>query len=391
MTPDCSGVDPRLEGSLDHRFACIHPVPRADVATVPLGDPSASGARISTRARPTGPEPRSDDGEVLLQVDRLTRDYPVTKGAVLQRRVGAVSAVADVTFDVRRGTTFGLVGESGCGKSTLGRLIVGLDVPTSGTVRVAGVDHAELKGQRLKRSHRDVQLMFQDPFSSLDPRMRVGATLQEPLMIQGIGSRRQQRRTVVGLLDRVGLPEAAMHRYPHEFSGGQRQRIGLARALALNPSLVVADEPVSALDVSVQAQILNLLRDLQTGEDLTYVFISHDLSVVRYVSDVIAVMYLGKIVESGPAESVYVRPRHPYTRGLVDSVPVADPTSARPRAGITGELPSATEPPTGCRFRTRCPRAEQICSVEEPPLRPFGEDGHVAACHFPLDSLSMVL
>ena len=228
--------------------------------------------------------------------------------------------------------------------------------------------------------------MFQDSYASMDPRMRVGPILREPLAIQRTGSRQQQRDKTAAMLDQVGLPRAAVERYPHEFSGGQRQRLGLARALILRPKLVVADEPVSALDVSIQAQILNLMLDLQRDLGLTYLFISHDLSVVRYLSDTIGVMYLGKMVEIGPADDVYLLPAHPYTRGLIDTVPVADPAAARAREdkGVAGELPSAISPPSGCRFRTRCPLAQEICAREEPPLRPFAAHGHLAACHFPL-------
>ena len=228
--------------------------------------------------------------------------------------------------------------------------------------------------------------MFQDSYASMDPRMRVATILREPLAIQGIGSRRDQQQKIAEILDKVGLPQAAIERYPHEFSGGQRQRLGLARALILNPKLLVADEPVSALDVSIQAQILNLMRDLQRDLGLTYLFISHDLSVVRYLSETIGVMYLGKMVEVGPSEEVYYFPVHPYTKGLIDTVPVADPIKAQKKAeeGVAGELPSAIDPPSGCRFRTRCPRAQELCAQEEPPLRPFTTGGHLAACHFPL-------
>ena len=228
--------------------------------------------------------------------------------------------------------------------------------------------------------------MFQDSYASMDPRMRVGPILREPLAIQRIGSHQEQRNKIAAMLDEVGLPRAAVERYPHEFSGGQRQRLGLARALILSPKLIVADEPVSALDVSIQAQILNLMLDLQRDLGLTYLFISHDLSVVRYMSETIGVMYLGKLVEVGPADEVYYRPVHPYTKGLIDTVPVADPVVAQAREdkGVAGELPSAINPPSGCRFRTRCPRAQDLCAAEEPPLRPFTAHGHLAACHFPL-------
>jgi peptide/nickel transport system ATP-binding protein len=321
--------------------------------------------------------------ETLLRLDHLVKNYSVTAGAILQRKIGDVSAVADVSFTIPKGTTFGLVGESGCGKTTIGRLIVGLEKPSAGAITFGGQDLA-----RLPRKHRadQVQLMFQDSYAAMDPRMRVGTILREPLVIQGKGSRGDQERRMSTIVDEVGLPPAALERYPHEFSGGQRQRLGLARALILAPELIVADEPVSALDVSIQAQILNLMQDLQREHGLTYLFISHDLSVVRYMADVIGVMYLGKLVEVGPAEEVYLTPAHPYTKGLIDTVPVADPSAERAKEhqGVRGELPSAIDPPSGCRFRTRCPLAEQICAEQEPPLRPFSSAGHQAACHFPL-------
>jgi len=325
-------------------------------------------------------------GDAVLVVSRLVKNFTVTAGAVMQRRVGEVSAVADVSFSIAGGSTFGLVGESGCGKTTVGRLIVGLEKPTAGSIVLGGRDLASLPGRERRRQARLVQMMFQDSYASMDPRMRVGTILREPMVIQRDGNRASQGKRVQAMLSEVGLPAAAAERYPHEFSGGQRQRLGLARALMLRPSMIVADEPVSALDVSIQAQILNLMLDLQREHGLTYLFISHDLSVVRYMADVIGVMYLGKLVEVGPAGSVYATPVHPYTRGLIDTVPVADPAleRAKENQGVRGELPSAVAPPSGCRFRTRCPRAQDLCAAEEPPLRPFTADGHLAACHFPL-------
>ena len=316
----------------------------------------------------------------------MVKDFTVTAGAVLQRRVGSVSAVADVSFAVPAGRTFGLVGESGCGKTTIGRLIVGLEKATSGQILFGGDDLTRYSGRERRRRGSTIQLMFQDSYASMDPRMRVATILREPLVIQRQGSRASQQRRIAAILDEVGLPASAADRYPHEFSGGQRQRLGLARALIGRPAMIVADEPVSALDVSIQAQILNLMKDLQASHGLTYVFISHDLSVVRYMADVIGVMYLGKLVETGPAADVYLRPVHPYTRGLIDTVPVADPALERTKEhrGVTGELPSAVAPPSGCRFRTRCPCAQELCATAEPPLRPFADGGHHAACHFPL-------
>ncbi|HZS21225.1 MAG TPA: oligopeptide/dipeptide ABC transporter ATP-binding protein, partial [Pseudonocardiaceae bacterium] len=322
------------------------------------------------------------------EVRNLVREFPVTSNGVLQRKIGAISAVADVSFTVSAEETFGLVGESGCGKSTVSRLLVAADTPTSGSIIFDGVEITGKSNRELRKYRGNFQLMFQDPYASLDPRMRVGSILREPLVIQHRGSTVEQENTVVRLLDEVGLPRTAVHQYPHEFSGGQRQRIGLARALALRPKLIVADEPVSALDVSVQAQILNLMRDLQREHQLTYVFISHDLSVVRYVATTIGVMYLGKLVEIGPAEQVYTAAVHPYTRGLIDTIPLADPERERHKikAGVRGELPPAMNPPSGCRFRTRCPRASDKCAAEQPPMVPFSEQGHRAACHHPLRS-----
>jgi oligopeptide/dipeptide ABC transporter ATP-binding protein len=295
--------------------------------------------------------------------------------------------VSDVSFSVPAGTTFGLVGESGCGKTTLGKMIVALEKPNSGTITVGGKDVSRLRGRELRTSRRDLQLMFQDPHSSLDPRMRVGAVIGEPLAIQHLGSRRQRQERVFELLAEVGLPRNAVERYPHEFSGGQRQRIGLARALTLNPRLIVADEPVSALDVSIRAQVLNLMKRLQATHGLTYVVISHDLAVVKYLADNIGVMYLGKLVELGSADDIYQRPAHPYTAGLIAAIPAPEPGAERAKDGtaVRGELPSPVHPPSGCRFRTRCPFAQEVCSAQEPGLRSFGA-AHLAACHFPLQT-----
>ncbi len=378
----CRQDEPPLAGDVPgHEYRCFYPVGSvsddAGVAdlkvTGPVSLEDVAGAAVN-------------GGGFLLTADHLVKSFAVTAGAVLQRKVGEVSAVADVSFGIRPGKTFGMVGESGCGKTTIGRLIVGLETATSGSIVLDGEDLARLNNRERRRRATKVQLMFQDSYASMDPRMRVGPILREPLAIQGVGSRRDQQQKVAAILDQVGLPASAVERYPHEFSGGQRQRLGLARALILNPKLLVADEPVSALDVSIQAQILNLMRDLQRDLGLTYLFISHDLSVVRYLAETIGVMYLGKMVEVGPSEEVYHFPVHPYTRGLIDTVPVANPVKARGREeqGVAGELPSAIDPPSGCRFRTRCPRAQDICAEQEPPLRPFTAAGHLAACHFPL-------
>jgi peptide/nickel transport system ATP-binding protein len=321
----------------------------------------------------------------FLEVKNLVKEFPVTKGAVLQRQVGAVHAVSDVSFTVRPGETFGLVGESGCGKTTTGRMIVALEPPTSGSIIINGDDIATMGKGKLRTKRRDMQMMFQDPYASLDPRMRVVTILREPLAIQGLGSKKQQVERCAELMNDVGLARGALDRYPHEFSGGQRQRIGLARALALNPKLIVADEPVSALDVSIRSQILNMMNALQEKYGLTYVIISHDLSVVKYMSDRIGVMYLGKMVEVGSGADLYAQPAHPYTKGLVSAIPIPDPDVERAKDmdAPKGEIPSAINPPSGCRFRTRCPYAQQLCAEQEPMLRKFGEN-HEAACHFPL-------
>jgi peptide/nickel transport system ATP-binding protein len=327
------------------------------------------------------------DGTPLLEVRNLVKEFPITAGAILQRKVGSVKAVSDVSFTVHAGETFGLVGESGCGKTTIGRMVVALEQPSSGQVNLRGLNVSALSGGALRKTRRDLQLMFQDPYSSLDPRMRVGAIIGEPLSIQHVGTRQQQRERVFELLDEVGLPRNAVERYPHEFSGGQRQRIGLARALTLNPRVIVADEPVSALDVSIRAQVLNLMKRLQADYDLTFIVISHDLAVVKYMANRIGVMYLGKLVELGSGDDIYQRAAHPYTAGLIATIPVPEPVEARATAnvGIKGELPSPVNPPSGCRFRTRCPFAQELCAQEEPPLRSFGP-GHMAACHFPLQN-----
>jgi peptide/nickel transport system ATP-binding protein len=383
-TDRCKEEEPHLGGEVEgHRFACFYPVGAAEWSRTP-----APPVGMAAERAPALPAADGAGSEVLLSVEGLVKDFPVTKGAVLQRRVGWVSAVADVSFTIRSGQTLGVVGESGCGKTTIGRLVVGLERPTSGSINFQGRDLARSSGREYRRERQDIQLMFQDAYASLDPRMRAGTVLQEPLTVQGIGSRVERRQKVAEMLDHVGLPRTAVERYPHEFSGGQRQRLGFARALILSPKLIVADEPVSALDVSIQAQILNMMEDLQRELGLTYLFISHDLAVVRYVSSQIGVMYLGKLVEIGAADDVYLRPAHPYTKGLLDSAPVADPEAeqAKVRAGISGELPSAIHPPSGCRFRTRCPLAQEICAEVEPPLRPFPGPGHLAACHFPLQN-----
>ena len=411
----CTASDPPLGGDGAHAFACFFPVdvvlqsaepaPDAEPEDEPgPGDeahpddepgpddetsPDDEAALVTETSPPSGPAPAppGDETAPLLELDGLTKDFPVLKG-LLRRQSGRISAVAGVSLNVAPGSTLGIVGESGCGKTTVGRLIVGLEKPTSGTIRFAGADIADLAGDQAARYRRGIQYMFQDSAAAMDPRMRVGSIIREPMRLQHQGSPADQRRRVATLLDEVGLPPTAVDRYPHEFSGGQRQRICLARALALTPQVIIADEPVSALDVSVQAQVLNVLRDLQSAHGLTLIVISHDLAVIRYLADSIAVMYLGKLVEHGPAGQVYARPLHPYTSGLIAAVPVPDPQVERTRraAGVTGELASAMNPPSGCRFRTRCPRASDVCAEQEPPLRVLAPGGHQVACHHPLNA-----
>ena len=324
-------------------------------------------------------------GGALLEVDHLVKHFPIKSGILIDREVGRVRAVDDVSFTVRRGETLGLVGESGCGKSTLSRSILQLIKPTSGSVRFDGRELVGLTARQMRPLRREIQMIFQDPYASLNPRRRIAQIIGEPLALHGLRSGGERQSKVQELLERVGLSPEHYNRYPHEFSGGQRQRIGIARALALEPRLIVADEPVSALDVSIQAQIINLLDDLQNEFDLTYIFVAHDLGVVRHVSDRIAVMYLGKIVEIGPADAVYANPIHPYTHSLLSAVPIPDPRQNRAREQVVleGDVPSAADPPQACRFHTRCPRATDICSEVEPRLVDYGS-GHWAACHHPI-------
>ncbi len=319
----------------------------------------------------------------LVEVQNAVMEYPASSGFGGGRQV--VHAVSDVSMSLARGRTVGLVGESGCGKTTLGRLVVGLERPTSGVIKFDGVDVRAGTREQRRRARRELQLMFQDPYASLDPRMKVGAIIGEPLAVQRRGTRAERKDRVAQLLTEVGLPTSMVGRHPHEFSGGQRQRIGLARALALSPQVIVADEPVSALDVSVRSQILNLMMDLQQAHQLTYLIISHDLTTLRYIADQVGVMYLGQLVEWGPSDVLFRETVHPYTRALIDTIPTPDPVRERAKTTIQvrGELPSAIDPPSGCRFRTRCPRAQQLCADVQPPLAYFGP-GHQAACHFPL-------
>ena len=322
-------------------------------------------------------------GAPLLEVKDLVMHFPLTQGIFFQKKVGAVRAVDGVSFTIQRGETLGLVGESGCGKSTTGRALLQLYKPTSGSVRFEGQDLVTLGAEEMRRMRRQVQMIFQDPYASLNPRMTVGSIVGEPLDIHGLASGKEKQERVEQLLTVVGLNPYFANRYPHEFSGGQRQRIGIARALAVNPAFIVCDEPISALDVSIQAQIINLLEELQSEFGLTYLFIAHDLSVVRHISNRVAVMYLGKIVELADRNELYIAPKHPYTKALLSAVPIPDPVIERKRERIilTGDVPSPVNPPSGCRFHTRCPLADSICREKDPEWREV-TPGHWAACHF---------
>ena len=381
-TDECRAGYPELNGDENHTFSCFHPVQEGDESPAVLQAMMDSG-KAEDAVDATG----QISHEVLLDVKEASRVYESAGSGFFKRDKGVVSAVDRVSITVNKGETYGLVGESGCGKSTVGRLIAGLERPSGGAIELDGRDLATLKGRDAVRIHRDVQMMFQDSYAAMDPRMRIDQILAEPMSIQKTGNARQIAGRIMEILEQVGLTEEILDRYPHEFSGGQLQRIGFARSLTLAPDLIVADEPVSALDVSVQAQVLNLMKDLQQELGLSYLFISHDLAVVQYMADRIGVMYLGRIVEEGPAHEVVKNPKHPYTKALIDSIPVPDPEFQHDESAIklTGEPPSAVNPPKGCRFRPRCPFAGEECKVQ--PM--LTDETHRVACHHPLLTLSV--
>ena len=381
-TDECRAGYPDLSGDDSHTFSCFHPVQEGDESPAILQAKLDSGkAEDAVEGAP------QISHEVLLDVKEASREYESAGSGFFKRNKGVVSAVDRVSITVKKGETYGLVGESGCGKSTVGRLIAGLEPPSGGAIELDGRDLATLKGRDAVRIHRDVQMMFQDSYAAMDPRMRIDQILAEPMSIQKTGNARQIAERIMEILEQVGLTEEVLDRYPHEFSGGQLQRLGFARSLTLAPDLIVADEPVSALDVSVQAQVLNLMKDLQQELGLSYLFISHDLAVVQYMADRIGVMYLGRIVEEGPAHEVVKNPKHPYTKALIDSIPVPDPEFKHDESAIklTGEPPSAVNPPEGCRFRPRCPFAGEECKVQ--PM--LTDETHRVACHHPLLQLSV--
>jgi peptide/nickel transport system ATP-binding protein len=367
------------------------PVPAAAPPAVATATAAAPAAVATQTQTPGNAPPRAaTSGEVLLEVQNLEKHFPVTQGIFIQRKVGAVKAVDGLTFSVNKGETLGVVGETGCGKSTMGRLLSRLLEPTGGTINYDGQDITHASTRKMRPLRREIQMIFQDPYSSLNPRHTIGTIVGSPFRIQKVQSENGTKRAVQDLMELVGLNPEHYNRYPHEFSGGQRQRIGIARALALRPRMIIADEPVSALDVSIQAQVVNLLSDLQKEFGLTYVFIAHDLSVVRHISNRVAVMYLGKIVEMASDIDIYQHAMHPYTHALLSAVPLPDPNreNKRERILLKGDVPSPLNPPVACRFHTRCWKAQEICRTTEPPLLELAP-GHQVACHFPEERVTV--
>ncbi len=385
-TGSTGAVKSRTASSARSTAASVRPVKatKAAAAKAPSARRTPAAAASTPATATTITLPQREPGETLIEVVDLVKHFPVKRGIIFQKQVGAVKAVDGLTFSVAKGETLGVVGETGCGKSTTGRLLARLLDPTSGTIRFDGQDITRMSRGEMRPLRREMQMIFQDPYGSLNPRHNIGTIVGTPLELQKVAPAGGTKKKVQELLELVGLNPEHYNRYPHEFSGGQRQRIGIARALALQPKLIIADEPVSALDVSIQAQVINLLEDLQTEFDLTYIFIAHDLSVVRHISDRVAVMYLGKIVEIADRIGLYEHPLHPYTHALLSAVPLPDPEKEhrRDRIFLKGDVPSPLNPPPACRFNTRCWKAQDICREVEPPLLEL-QPGHQVACHFP--------
>lgn len=377
-TDQCHVNEPETTGTSYHRYACFNPVNENSHIS-----PQSTTSQESNKSLDSSS--KSTTGEPILRFENVVREFPLSN-SLFKRKSESIKAVSDVSFNLYPGETFGLVGESGCGKSTIARMAVGLDECDSGKILFKSDNVMQFKKKQLHEFYKRVQMVFQDPYSSLDPRMKTLDTVMEPFIAHKVGTKNDNRTKIIDLLNEVGLPKDSAERYPHEFSGGQRQRIGFARAMALTPEVIVADEPVSALDVSIRAQILNLMKQIQMTKKLTYLFISHDLLIVRYLADRIGVMYLGKLVEIGTSNDIYEQTAHPYTAALLEAIPHPDPNAknSKKEPSLLGELPSSSNPPSGCRFRTRCPKAAEICAKQEPQLEPAGTNSHQVACHFPL-------